>query len=513
MKILVLILLIIAGVVAGLTLGDYFNSHLADSLPLSIKSHDKITDNKSNNKPLYWVAPMDANYRRDQPGKSPMGMDLVPVYADDNKQVDGSTGTIYVSPDVVNSLGVRTVETRQQTLPTQIDTVGYVVYDEDKLVHIHPRVKGWVEKLYVKAIGDRVKKGQALYDIYSPELVNAQEEFLLALTQNNARLISAAENRLTALQIPKSTVSALKKTKQVNQLITFYAPQNGVVKRLDIREGFYVEPITVMLSIADLSTVWVKAEIFERQAEQVALGNNVVMTLDYLPNRKWHGKVNQIYPMINTNTRTVSVRFSLDNQGSTLKPNMFAQVTIDTGHGKPALLIPKEALIRTGNQDRVVLALGQGKFKSVAVSVGRFGQHDVEILSGLSKGESVVSSAQFLLDSESSKSSDFKRMNHDDIQKMDHSAMKMSEDEHQHKMDMPTHVTGTIKSVMPDHRMVSIKVAKWQDKEAADVDFIVDDSVNDMDMALLIPEAKVMFTFTKKDSILVINHVMTAGGN
>ena len=150
-------------------------------------------------KPLYWVAPMDPNYKRDQPGKSPMGMDLIPVYAEDSSAGDAGPGTISISPEVVNNLGVRTQPAASGTLHTEINTVGYVQYNQDALIHIHPRVQGWVEKLHVKAEGDPVTRGQPLYDLYAPELVNAQEEYLLALDRNNQRLIKAAHDRLEAL--------------------------------------------------------------------------------------------------------------------------------------------------------------------------------------------------------------------------------------------------------------------------------------------------------------------------
>ncbi|MBL4941286.1 MAG: efflux RND transporter periplasmic adaptor subunit [Colwellia sp.] len=365
-------------------------------------------------KPLYWVAPMDANYTRDKPGKSPMGMDLIPYYGNDGSGPDEGKGTIRISPDVVNNLGVRTVTAQYKALHTQIDTVGYVAYDEDRLVHIHPRVEGWIEKLYVKAIGDPVEKGQALYDIYSPQLVNAQEELLLALDRKNKRLITAAEDRLMALQIPTSAIKRLKKTRKVSQNITFYAPQKGVVENLKIREGFFVKPGATILSIGDLSEVWVEAEVFERQAAQVQVGTPLTMILDYLPGQIYQGKIDYVYPTLDAKTRTVKVRIRFNNANGEFKPNMFAQISIHTSADKSALLIPKEALIRTGNQDRVVLALGEGSFKSVEVKVGRFDSESVEILSGISEGEMVVSSAQFLLDSESSKTSDFKRMNHDD---------------------------------------------------------------------------------------------------
>ena len=405
---------IIVGMIIGGVLGIGAYTLLTPS-----ESEPETSAASAEQKPLYWVAPMDANYRKDKPGKSPMGMDLVPVYDDGGKGPDEGPGTIRISPDVVNNLGVRTAEARSMQLQTEINTVGYVTYDEDKLVHIHPRVQGWIEELYVKATGDPVKKGQPLYEIYSPELVNAQEELLLASDRQNSRLIGAAQNRLAALQVPKSAIAKLIQTKIVQQNITFYAPQNGVVENLNIREGVYVKPGTTLMSIGDLSEVWVEAEVFERQAEQVKTNTPVTMTLDYLPGKSWEGKVDYIYPTLNAKTRTVKVRLRFSNEDGDFKPNMFAQIAIHTKADERTLLIPKEALIRTGTQDRVVLALGEGSFKSVAVRVGRFDGKSVEILEGLSEGEKVVSSAQFLLDSESSKSSDFKRMNHDATDKVE----------------------------------------------------------------------------------------------
>lgn len=437
-------------------------------------------------KPLYWVAPMDANYKRDKPGKSPMGMDLVPVYDDGGKGPDEGPGTIRISPDVVNNLGVRTAIVSYKSLHTEINTVGYVTYDEDKLVHIHPRVQGWIEKLYVKAIGDPVKKGQPLYEIYSPELVNAQEELLLALDRKNSRLISAAENRLSALQLPKSSIVKLKKTKKVQQTITFYSPQNGVVENLKIREGFFVKPGSTLMSIGDLSEVWVEAEVFERQAGQVKTGTPVSMTLDYLPGKTWQGKVDYIYPTLDAKTRTVKVRLRFKNEEGEFKPNMFAQIAIHTTGDEQALLIPKEALIRTGNQDRVVLALGEGSFKSVAVSVGRYDSESVEILEGVRDGEKVVSSAQFLLDSESSKSSDFKRMNSD-------------VDEADASMPSSVWVQASIESMMADHKMLTLAheaIPEWEWPEMT-MDFIASDSV---DFSLLSEGMSLHVEVTKEDN-------------
>lgn len=477
------------GVFIGLTISAATYILTAGNIMNSEKVAEKLEE-----EPLYWVAPMDANFQRDEPGLSPMGMDLVPVYADSGEGPDEGVGTIRISPDVINNLGVRTVSAEYKKLDNQIDTVGYVAYDEDKLVHIHPRVDGWIEKLYVTSVGSMVTKGQPLYDLYSPALVNAQEELLLGLERKNKRLIKAAENRLVALHLPEKAIKNLKKARKVQQSITFYSPQNGVVENLNIRTGFFVKPGATLMSIGDLSEVWVEAEIFERQAAQVLVDTKVMMRLDYLPGKDFSGKVDFIYPALDADTRTVKVRIHVDNQSGEFKPNMFAQVTIYTSNDTRALLIPKEALIRTGSQNRVVLALGGGSFKSVAVTVGRFDNDSVEILSGLAEGEYIVSSAQFLLDSESSKSSDFMRMNH------------VSMDMTQNSEVISATTRGVINSVMIGHRMVNISreaIDKWQ-RPAAKLDFLVDDA---LDIQSFTKGDEIDFTFEIRGDDFVITQL------
>ncbi len=410
----------------------------AVSVYQGISSEGSNIDGASGEKkPLYWVAPMDSNYRRDKPGKSPMGMDLIPVYEEASSSADVGPGTVKIAPHVVNNLGVRTAAVELKQMHTEIATVGYVQYDEDKLVHIHPRVDGWIEKLYVKAAGNPVDKGQPLYALYSPQLVNAQEELLIALKRNNRPLIAAAKDRLKALQLSTDFIEKLEKTRKVQQTITFYSPQSGVVDGLKVREGFYVKPGNTLLSIGKLDQVWVEAEVFERDAALVKEGLPVSMTLDYLPGEDWAGVVDYVYPTLNSKTRTLRVRLIFDNPDYQLKPNMFAQVTIYANQAANAVLVPKEAVIRTGKQDRVVLAIGGGQFKSVEVTVGRVDTNNIEILAGLSEGDVVVTSAQFLIDSESSKSADFKRMTHAEV---------------------PNSVwmEGEVNSVMTGHRMVNI---------------------------------------------------------
>lgn len=354
---------------------------------------------------LYWISPMDPTYRRDTPGKSPMGMDLVPVYEEAI-----NAGEVSISPVVENNLGVRTARVEMGPLHTAIRTVGYVRFDEDRLLHLHPRVEGWIEELNVKTEGEFIQAGQPVYSIYSPTLVNAQEELALALERNNDRLIQSAEERLLALQVPQKQIDQIKKDRKVMQTVTVFAPQDGVLAELGIREGHFVKPGSALMSIGVLDEVWVIAEVFERQANLVSEGDLVTMNLDYLPGREWQGEVDFIYPTLDADTRTAPVRLRFQNQDLSLKPNMFAQVTIHSDQDDSTLLVPNEAVIRSGIQDRVVLALGEGRYKSVEVSIGRRGDIRTEVLEGLEVGDIIVTSAQFLLDSESSISSDFKRM-------------------------------------------------------------------------------------------------------
>ncbi len=365
------------------------------------------TKESAATKPIYWVAPMDPNYRRDQPGKSPMGMDLVPVFSTTNS---ATKGMVRIDPAVVNNLGVRTALVRTDILPSRIETVGYVRFDEDQFSHIHPRVEGWIEQLFVTAAGDPVVVGEPLYALYSPTLVNAQEEFLLALTRQNAVLIDAARERLLSLQVPAGAIDRIESAREISRTIIVDAPRSGVVNELSIREGMYVKPGMALMSIANWDQVWVIGEIFEPQAAKVQQGDTVTMHLDFLPDRRWQGQVDYVYPVMNVVARTLRVRVKIDNKDLALRPGMFANLSITTAEQQPTLVIPREALIRTGRQDRVVLALEEGQFKSVAVRVGAIAGQQVEILAGLAEGDHIVTSAQFLIDSESSKTSDFKRL-------------------------------------------------------------------------------------------------------
>jgi len=356
---------------------------------------------------LYWVAPMDANYRRDGPGKSPMGMDLVPVYEDENA---ASPGVVSIDPTIVSNLGVRTERAQYGVLPRTISTVGYVGYDEDTVHHVHTRVDGWIEKLVTKTSGDAVTKGQLLFELYSRTLVNAQEEYLAALRSNNQPLLKASADRLRTFGVGAGEISRLEKEKTVRQRIPVYAEMGGVIANLGVREGIFVTPSTEIMSVAKLDSIWVLAEVFERQAAWVRTGQTATVELDYQPGKTWQGVVDYVYPELNPTTRTLKVRIRFENDATSLRPNMFSRVTIQGDDFGEVVHVPREAVIRSGSIDRVVVATGEGRFRVQPVNVGIESGDRVAIRSGLSGGEDIVVSAQFLIDSESNIASALNRL-------------------------------------------------------------------------------------------------------
>ncbi len=349
---------------------------------------------------LYWVAPMDPNFRRDKPGKSPMGMDLVPVYAGGG-QVGGEP-SVSIDPAMISNLGVTTSPVTRDDLSRNIETVGFVAVDETRTAHVHVRVSGWVEKLSRKALGERVSSGELLFELYAPELVNAQAEFLQARKIGNGALVKAAGNRLIALGMTDKQVTALAETGTVSERIAIHAPQDGVIMSLSIGEGMYVTPGKTIFALADLADVWVMAQVFEAQASWVKKGQAAVVTLPFRPGEKWNGIVDHIYPTVDPKSRTVQVRLAIDNRDGRLKPNMYGAVSL-SGAPKPgALSVPKEAVIRDGQTNRAIVSLGEGRFRPVSIELGLESGGRLEVLAGLDEGELVVTSGQFLIDSEAS---------------------------------------------------------------------------------------------------------------
>jgi Cu(I)/Ag(I) efflux system membrane fusion protein len=445
---------------------------------------------------LYWVAPMDPNYRRDKEGKSPMGMDLIPFYAGEDS--DGST--VSISPTVVQNLGVRTAVAELTRLWRGIDTVGYVDYDESKVSHIHLRTTGWIENLSVKSEGERVKKGDRLFDLYSPELVNAQEEFVAALSSGNKGLIRASKERLNALGISKNQINQLKKDKRVKQRVSIYATQDGVVSDFPVRDGMYIKPSMKVMTLGDLSSVWLLAEVFERQSQWVEVGQDAEVTLSYIPGKNWQGKVEYIYPSLDAKTRTLKVRLRFDNPGERLKPNMYANVKIYGGAKENTIVIPLEGLIRTGRDERVIIALGEGKFEARNVTAGIESGDYVEILEGVDEGEKIVTSGQFLIDSEASMRASITRMS--EPQTSD-SAMTDMSDSAESKV---VSGSGVVKVVMAEDRKLNlqhepIKELGWP---AMTMDFILAD---DVDISELSVDEKVMFVLEERDDRYMITSI------
>jgi Cu(I)/Ag(I) efflux system membrane fusion protein len=365
---------------------------------------------------MYWVAPMDPNFRRDKPGKSPMGMDLVPVYSGGGDDGDG----VLISAAVENNLGVRTALVESGPLWRRIEATGYVGFDETRVSHIHMRTQGWIERLLVDDEGVRVEKGDLLFELYSPDIVNAQKEYLQAMRRKDDGLVRAADEKLTALGVSGSDVRELASRGSPSETIRVTAPQAGVVHELNVREGMHVMPSTVIMSLADLSSVWLNAEVYESQADWVANQQPAEARLSYLPGEVFEGRVDYVYPVLDPMARTLRVRLRFDNPDERLKPNMYARVTIFGGARKNLLSIPQEALIRSGRADRVVIALGEGRFQVQEVEIGMESGDWVEIRRGLDAGDRIVTSAQFLLDSEASINGSIRRLGDSGMPGQDH---------------------------------------------------------------------------------------------
>jgi len=368
---------------------------------------------KKDKKILYWRAPMDPTYISDKPGKSPMGMDLIPVY--EGEEV-ASGSTISIDPVTVQNIGVRTAEVKRQPFSRIIRTVGHIDYDEETLYNINVKFSGWLEKLYVERTGDFVRKGQRLFEIYSPELVATQAEYLLAyknqqrlaesefkeVSSGAQSLLGATRQRLRFWDITDGEIQKLEQTGEVRKTLTIYSPAKGIIVHKNAIEGSYTKAGMDLFRIADLSTVWVYAHIFEYELPWIKVGQKVQMDLPYMPGRQFEGRVDYVYPYLDSKTRDVKIRLVFDNPAMELKPQMYANIRIESRAGDNVLVIPNEAIIRSGKRNLVFIDLGNGKFRPQDVIIGPEGEDAlVRVIAGLDEGQYIVTSAQFLLDSES----------------------------------------------------------------------------------------------------------------
>jgi membrane fusion protein, copper/silver efflux system len=360
---------------------------------------------------LYWRAPMNPNEVYDHPGKSKMGMDLVPVYED---EASGG-GIVTISGAVQQNMNVKTAKVETKNLSSQVITNGILQTDEQKEYIVNTKVSGWVEKLYVNYTGQKVKKGQKLIDIYSPELVAAQQELITALSYgysvmnssdksiagSGKDLIDNSVRKLQLLDVPDSEIKRIENTKEIKKYVTLYAPFDGTVIHKNVIEGQKIGAGTPLLKIANLDNLWLLADIYEYELPKIQLGSPADITFTFLPGKTFKSKISFIYPTLDDKTRTVKVRFDMPNYNGQLKPSMFANIVINGKNLGDYPVIPEQAVLRTGQKDIVILALGDGKFKPVEVKLGDYSDGYYQVLNGVNTGNTIVTSAQFLIDSES----------------------------------------------------------------------------------------------------------------
>lgn len=364
---------------------------------------------KPGRKILYWRAPMNPDFTSDRPGKSPMGMDLIPVYEDEV----GSE--ISINPTMVQNIGVKTQMVKKRALNREIRTTGRLTSDERLIHHIHTKYGGWIDKLYVDFTGKKVNKNDALLEIYSPELVTTQEELVLALKYQETLkgsvfpeivrgaqgLVDSALRRLQLFDVPEHQIADLVKNRKVSKTMHIHSPVTGVVVKKNVVHGTRIQPGKVLYMIADLSNIWVIADIYEYEIPWVTLGQVAEMNLSYFPGKKFKGKVTFIDPILDAKSRTLKVRIEFPNPDEELKPEMYANVILKSEDAREEVVIQEEAVIYTGDKTMAIVQTASGNFDSRELVLGIKAQGYVQVLKGLKEGEKVVTSSAFLIDSES----------------------------------------------------------------------------------------------------------------
>ncbi len=357
---------------------------------------------EAGKKVLYWFDPMFPQQKFDKPGKSPfMDMQLVPKYAEEG----ADQGTVNISPRVTQNLGVRIVEARSGALAERIEVVGSVAYNERSIFVVQARAGGFVERLHVRGPLDPVTKGAPLVDLLIPEWAAAQSEFLFLLSRDvgvNADLVNASRERLRLLGMNDADIAAIEQERRPRARITVSAPIDGVVAELGVREGMTINAGMTLFRLADLSSVWVNAEIPEQQSAALRPGARVKASVAAYPGAVFNGSVQAILPEVNAETRTLRARIEFANPDGRLKPGMFTSLALTSAPSSAMVLVPSEAVIRTGERAVVIVDEGAGRFRSVDVEIGREARGETQIRRGIKVGERVVVSGQFLIDSEAS---------------------------------------------------------------------------------------------------------------
>jgi len=374
---------------------------------------------------LYWYDPMHPAYKADKPGVAPdCGMQLVPKYAED-EMAKMPAGTVKIAPDKQQMIGVRTGTVERQSLVRTVRTTGQITSDETKLAHIHVKINGFIDKAYVDYVGQLVKKGQPLFTLYSPDLVATEEEYLIAkrgakdlgssqfpeVSQGSQSLLRSTRERLKLWDISDAQVRKLDETGEVTKTLTFYSPVSGFVTDRKAFPQTAVTPDMDLYLISDLSTIWVNADVYEYEVPFVKVGQTADMQLSYYAGRTYTGKITYIYPTVDPVSRTVKIRIEFPNPHFDLKPQMFADVQLKINYGKQ-IVVPQEAIMDSGDKQYVFVVHDGGVFEPRAIQMGAKLEGNVVVLSGLKSGETIVTSGNFLIDSESRLKSAMSGMQH-----------------------------------------------------------------------------------------------------
>ncbi len=403
-KIFIYILFIILGAALG-SAGYYLLSrNKMGATTAGTQGSNKAQSNQER-EILYWRAPMNPKEIYDHPGKSNMGMDLVPVYAD----ASGENSVVSINPVVQQDMNVKTAVVKAGHIHADVLTNGIIQPDERQEYTVTTKTGGWIDKLYVNYTGQKVSKGDKLLQIYSPELLAAEQEYLTALAYDKAMigssdssdLLKNAIRKLQLLDVSSKDIQQLKETQKITKYVTLTAPFDGTVLYKGIDEGAKIMPGTPLMKIANLNSLWVIADVYEYELDKIALGQPATISMDFLPGVTYKGKISFIYPTLDTKTRTIKVRIDLPNKNQKLKPGMFASVDIQGKDLGNYPLVPEQAILRSGRKNTVIIALGEGKFKPVEVELGNYANGYYQVLSGLSVNTTIVTSAEFMIDSES----------------------------------------------------------------------------------------------------------------
>ncbi len=376
-----------------------------------------MASNGGERKPLYYVDAMHPWYKSDKPGVAPdCGMKLVAVYSGEEDQYKANlpTGTVQITPEKQQLIGVEYGTVEYQTTKDSIRAAARVALDETRIAKVQAKLEGWIDQVFVDFTGKLVQKGDPLLALYSPEALATQQEYLLALKAQHLmhdnpvhemlgsteNLVGAARKRLELWDISDAQIDQIGRTGETLKNLTLNSPISGFVTERNAFPKQRVTADTVLYTVADLSTVWLIADVFEYEAANVHLGQPASFTLDYLPGRTFRGRVSYILPQVDAATRTLKVRIQVDNPGYALKPDMYGQVDLQTG-GARRLVVPQSAVLNSGDKQVVFVDRGNGYFEPRTVEIGAQMEGRTEIRSGLKPGERIVSSGNFLIDSES----------------------------------------------------------------------------------------------------------------